>query len=74
MEIGKSMPIGKHPTQKFKEDFNLVINQAMCSSYVLLERLGRIAHEDHVNHYWWSRGVGLIGYYNDLFLARGEPK
>ncbi len=26
MEIGKSMPIGKHPTQKFKHDFNLVLN------------------------------------------------
>ena len=41
--------------------------QSMCSSDVLLERLGRIAHEDHVKHYWWSRGVGLIGYYNDFF-------
>lgn len=48
--------------------------QSMCSSDVLLDQLGRIAHADHVNHYWWSRGVGLIGYYNDLFLARGEPK
>ena len=48
--------------------------QSMCSSHVLLDMVGRIAHEDHVNHYFWSRGVGLIGYYNDLFLARGEPK
>jgi len=48
--------------------------QSLCSSDVLLERLGRIAHADHVNHYWWSRGVGLVGYYNDLFLARGETK
>lgn len=48
--------------------------QSLCSSDVLLDRLGRIAHTDHVNHYWWSRGVGLVGYYNDLFLARGETK
>jgi hypothetical protein len=43
--------------------------QSMCASDVLLERLGRIAHTDHVNHYWWSRGVGLIGYhdfFNDI--------
>ena len=43
--------------------------QAMCSSDVLLDRLGRISHEDHVNHYRWSRGVGLIGYhdfFNDI--------
>ena len=26
MEIGESMLIGKHPTQKFKHDFNLVLN------------------------------------------------
>ena len=41
--------------------------QSMCSSAVLLDRLGRITHADHVNHYWWFRGVGLIGYYNDFF-------
>jgi len=41
--------------------------QSLCSSSVLLDRLGRIAHADHVNHYWWSRGVGLVGYYNDFF-------
>ncbi len=34
--------------------------QSLCSSDVLLDRLGRIAHEDHVKHYWWSRGVGLL--------------
>jgi len=39
----------------------------MCSSDVLLDRLGRISHADHLKHYWWSRGVGLIGYYNDFF-------
>ena len=48
--------------------------QSMCSSQVLLDLVWRIAHEDHVNHYFWSRGVGLIGYYGDLFLARGEPR
>ena len=34
--------------------------QSMCSSDVLLDRLGRITHADHVKHYWWSRGVGLL--------------
>ena len=48
--------------------------QSLCSSDVLLDRLGRITHADHVKNYWWSRGVGLIGYYNDLFFAIGEPK
>jgi len=48
--------------------------QSMCSSDVLLDLVGRIAHDDHVNHYFWSRGVGIALYYNDLFLARGEPK
>ena len=48
--------------------------QSMCSSQVLLDLVGSIAHEDHVKCYWWSRGVGIALYYNDLFLARGEPK
>ena len=48
--------------------------QSMCSSQVLLDLVGRIAHEDHVNNYWCYRGVGIALYYNDLFLARGEPK
>lgn len=39
----------------------------MCSSHVLLDMVGRIAYDDHVNHYFWSRGVGLIGYYGDFF-------
>lgn len=48
--------------------------QSMCSSQVLLDMVGRIAHTDHVNNYWRSRGVGIALYYNDLFLARGEPR
>ena len=41
--------------------------RSLCSSDVLLDMVGRIAYEDHVNHYFWSRGVGSIGYYNDFF-------
>ena len=48
--------------------------QSMCSSHVLLDLVGRIAYEDHVKWCWWSRGVGIALYYNDLFLARGEPR
>jgi len=49
--------------------------QSMCSSDVLLERLGRISHEDHLKHYWVYRGVGIVGYFGNFsFFARGEPK
>jgi hypothetical protein len=54
--------------------FQLLPMQSICSSDVLLDRLGRISHADHAQCYCLSSGVGLIGYYNDLFFARGEPK
>ena len=43
--------------------------QSLCSSDVLLERLGRISHKDHLKHYWWSRGLGIANYhdfFNDI--------
>jgi len=52
-----------------------LIMQSMCSSDVLLERLGRISHKDHLKHYWVYRGVGIVGYFGNFsFFARGEPK
>jgi len=44
--------------------------QSLCSSDVLLDRLGRIAHEDHVRYYWIYRGVGIVGYFGNFSFLR----
>lgn len=55
--------------------------QSLCSSHVLLDLVGRIAHKDHVDHYWWSRGVGIANYHDffndirmDSFTFRGQDE